>query len=156
MPHKFSAWTHLSIFDQSEHKHWTQSVTNTWPWWVKSNFIPTCKNWLNFRARRQFEILKVRPQADHPICLRHRDATRDMWSHTCNATLGFIQVIGKNASQILHLLIQNVNIMQEKWIKITYRMFLASCSAFLWRCQSLETAPPPHPPTRSARSGHHG
>ena len=29
-----------------------------------------------------------------------------------------------------------------KWIKITYRMFLASCSAILWRFQSLETDTP--------------
>ena len=34
--HKFSAWTHLSNFDQSEYKHWTKSVTNAWPWWEKS------------------------------------------------------------------------------------------------------------------------
>ena len=32
-PHaqKFSAWTHLSSFDQSEHKNWTESVINAWP-----------------------------------------------------------------------------------------------------------------------------
>ena len=36
MLHKFSAWTHLSNFDQSERKNWTQSVTNAWPWWEKS------------------------------------------------------------------------------------------------------------------------
>ena len=34
--HKFSAWTHLSNFDQSEYKHWTKSVTNAWPWWENS------------------------------------------------------------------------------------------------------------------------
>ena len=27
MLHKFSAWPHLSNFDQSEHKNWTKSVT---------------------------------------------------------------------------------------------------------------------------------
>ena len=32
MLHKFSAWTQLSNFDQSEHKNWTYSVTNAWPW----------------------------------------------------------------------------------------------------------------------------
>ena len=29
---QFYAWTHLSNFNQSEHKNWTWSVTNTWPW----------------------------------------------------------------------------------------------------------------------------
>ena len=33
MLHKFSAWTHLSNFDQSEHKNWTKSVTDAYPWW---------------------------------------------------------------------------------------------------------------------------
>ena len=40
MLHKFYAWTHLSNFNQSEHKHWTWSVTNTWPWLEK--VFPAC------------------------------------------------------------------------------------------------------------------
>ena len=47
--HKFSAWTHLSNFDQSEHKNWTIA-------------FPACKSRLNFRVLGHFEIeiLKVR------------------------------------------------------------------------------------------------
>ena len=30
MLHTFSAWTHLSNFDQSEHKNWTDSLTDSW------------------------------------------------------------------------------------------------------------------------------
>ena len=40
MLHKFYAWTHLSNFNQSEHKNWTWSVTNTWPWLEK--VLPAC------------------------------------------------------------------------------------------------------------------
>ena len=41
MLHKFfCASTHLSNFNQSEHKSWTWSVTNTWPW--KERVFPAC------------------------------------------------------------------------------------------------------------------
>ena len=40
MLHKFYAWTHPSNFNQSEHKNWTWSVTNTWPW--KEKVFPAC------------------------------------------------------------------------------------------------------------------
>ena len=40
MLHKFYAWTHLSNFNQSEHKNRTWSVTNTWPWLEK--VLPAC------------------------------------------------------------------------------------------------------------------
>ena len=58
MLRKFSAWTHLSNFDQSQHKNWTKSVTNAWPWWEKSktNAFPAYKRRLNSRVRGQFEI----------------------------------------------------------------------------------------------------
>ena len=58
MLYKFSAWTHLSNFDQSEHKNWKQSVTNAWPWWAKSKatVFLACNSWLNFRVRGPFEI----------------------------------------------------------------------------------------------------
>ena len=58
MLHKFSAWTHLSNFDQSQHKNWTKSVTNAWSWRAKSKatVFPACNSWLNFRVRGQFEI----------------------------------------------------------------------------------------------------
>ena len=35
---------HLSNFDQSEHKNWTWSVTNTWPWLEKA--FPACTGWI--------------------------------------------------------------------------------------------------------------
>ena len=56
MLHKFSAWTHLSNFDQSQHKNWTKLVNLVRK--VKSNWhvFPACKNWLNFSFRGQFEI----------------------------------------------------------------------------------------------------
>ena len=60
MLHKFSAWTHLSNFDQSEHKNLDverdQRVTLVRK--VKSNWhvFPACKNWLNFSFRGQFKI----------------------------------------------------------------------------------------------------
>ena len=38
----------------------------------------------------------------------------------------------------LHLLIPNVNVRYERWIKITYHMFLVSPPAFLWSFESLE------------------
>ena len=50
-------------------------------------------------------------------------------------TLCLILVIGRNAKKnhrILHLLIPNADLMKEKWIKITYRMFLM---AFSWNWQ---------------------
>ena len=54
MLHKFSAWTHLSTFDQSEHNvERDQRVTLVRK--VKSNF-PVCKSWLNSRVRGQFEV----------------------------------------------------------------------------------------------------
>ena len=55
---KFYAWTHLSNFDQSEHKNWTYNVTNAWTWWEKSNstVFPSCSSCLHFRVRGQFEI----------------------------------------------------------------------------------------------------
>ena len=58
MLHKFSTWSHLSNFDQSDHKYWTKSVTNAWTWWEKSKatLFPACRSWLNFRVRGQFEI----------------------------------------------------------------------------------------------------
>ena len=60
MLHKLSAWTHLSNFDQSEHKNWTYSVTNACPWREKSKataFPCFARNsWLNFRVRGQIEI----------------------------------------------------------------------------------------------------
>ena len=37
----------------------------------------------------------------------------------------------------LHLLIPNVNVRYERWIKITYHMFLVSPPAFLWSFESL-------------------
>ena len=40
MLHKFYAWTHLSNFNQSEHRNLTWSVTNTWPWLEK--VLPAC------------------------------------------------------------------------------------------------------------------
>ena len=54
--------------------------------------------------------------------------------------LGLIQVISRNIKHKLwHLLIPNVDIMYEKWIKITYRLFLVSYFTFLRRFKSLET-----------------
>ena len=54
--------------------------------------------------------------------------------------LGLIQVISRNIKhKIWHLLIPNVDIMYEKWIKITYRLFLVSYFTFLRRFKSLET-----------------
>ena len=47
--------------------------------------------------------------------------------HFVTPALGLTQVIGRNIKHIIwHLLIPNVDIMYEKWIKITYRMFLVS------------------------------
>ena len=40
MLHKFYAWTHLSNFNQSEHKNLAWSVINTWKWWEK--VFPAC------------------------------------------------------------------------------------------------------------------
>ena len=53
MLHKFSTWSHLWNFDQSEHKNWTKSVTNAWSWRAKSKatVFPACNGWLNFRLR---------------------------------------------------------------------------------------------------------
>ena len=67
MLHKFCAWAHLSIFNQSEHKNWTWSVTNTWPWLEK--VFPACilKNWLNFCLWGQFEIKIVIGRGDTHI-----------------------------------------------------------------------------------------
>ena len=66
MLHKSSSWTHLSNFEQSEHKNWTYSVTNAWPGWEKSKatVFPACNSWLTFRVRGQFyiKILIVRPK----------------------------------------------------------------------------------------------
>ena len=47
--HKFSAWTHLSNFEQSEHENGTKSVTNEWPWWEKQKataFPPVKTGWI--------------------------------------------------------------------------------------------------------------
>ena len=54
----FSAWTHLSHFDQSKNKNEMKSLTNAWPWWEKSKAtsLPACKSRLNFHIRGQFEI----------------------------------------------------------------------------------------------------
>ena len=73
MLHKFSAWTHLSNFDQSQHKNWTKSVTNAWSWRAKSKatVFPACNSWLNFRVRGQFEI-KI-------LIVRHINTTYFIW-----------------------------------------------------------------------------
>ena len=73
MLHKFSAWTHLSNFDQSEHKNWTYSVINAWTWREKSKatVFPACSSWLNFRVRGQFKI-KV-------LIVRHTNTTYFIW-----------------------------------------------------------------------------
>ena len=73
MLHKFSAWTHLSNTDQSEHKNWTWSVTNAWTWREKSKttVFPACSSWLNFRVRVQFEI-KI-------LIVRHINTTYFIW-----------------------------------------------------------------------------
>ena len=73
MLHKFSAWTHLSNFDQSEHNNWTKSVTNAWTWREKSKatVFPARSSWLNFRVRGQFEI-KI-------LIVQHINTTYFIW-----------------------------------------------------------------------------
>ena len=54
--HKFSAWTHVSNFEQPEHENRTKSVTNgmksvtnEWPWWEKPKataFPPVKTGWI--------------------------------------------------------------------------------------------------------------
>ena len=66
MLRKFSAWTHLWNFDQSQHKNWTYSVTNPWPGNKRSTPPVFLKSWLSFRVWGEFEIkiLTVRGQSD--------------------------------------------------------------------------------------------
>ena len=61
----FSAWTHLSNFDQSENKNWTERVTNTCPWWEKSKrtsflALPVIANWICVLSQFEITILIVR------------------------------------------------------------------------------------------------
>ena len=50
MLNKCPAWTHLSNFDQLEHKTWTYGVTNAWPHGLKSQkqlpSLPVKSGWI--------------------------------------------------------------------------------------------------------------
>ena len=58
--YKFSAWTHLSNFDQSEHKNWTVVERDQRVTMLRekplSSLLEYLNDWLNFRVRDQFEI----------------------------------------------------------------------------------------------------
>ena len=68
MLYKFSAWTHLSNFDQPGHKNWTVVERDQRVTMVRkvSSLLVFLNDWLNFCVRDQFEIkmLIVRGHSD--------------------------------------------------------------------------------------------
>ena len=99
--------------------------------------------WIKFK--RIVQVVRVGTQAaDHPNCSRHRD----MWSHTFTVFTRRKRPLTAWFKWSVEMLHKTQNFapfypecwynVKKKWIKITYRMYLVSCSAFLWRFQSLE------------------
>ena len=139
---------------ESPSKNGTMPKGKTWFFLEKPESPKTEANW-DTRAddsRNAIDALLfqlVRAEADYPSFSRLRDVTPDMWSHTfaviCNARSRLDWSDRKKCfikHRSLYVLIPNVDIRLEKWIKITFRMSLMSSSAFLWCFEYLETNTP--------------